>query len=100
MTFLLTDTFNPDNPIAWVQWGGVVGVLLLLVVGFLKGWIVSGRTYQAEVDRRTQVEADNQEQVIFFRDQVMPLLTRTQDVLTKTLEERAWDERLQKRRPS
>lgn len=41
-----------DPLIDWLTRGGAVGVLAFIVVGFVKGWIVSGRAYdQARQDR-------------------------------------------------
>src|SRR4051812_9773498 len=93
-----TPTSAPDSVATWGFTGGATTVLLAVVLGFLKGWIVPGWIHRQEVTKREALEVESQEQVLFFRDQVMPLLTRTQDVLSKTLEERAWDERAQRKR--
>lgn len=81
----------------WFQAGGVVALLSLLVWALISGRLVSGSLHRSQIEERdrriSQLEAENRDQTIFLRDQAAPLLTRTQDVLVKILEERAWDER-------
>lgn len=93
-------TNNTDPIIQWVQAGGTGGLIVglaWLVLAFVRGWIVSGASHRAEVELlRTELDQsreETREQTLFLRDQASPLLARTQDVLVKVLEERAWDER-------
>lgn len=91
------------------QWGSAVGALSLIVVGLLRGWMIPGVTHEREIAALTnritvldaeKVERDKQikDQNEFMRDQLVPLTTRVHEVLTKLLEERAWDERMQRER--
>lgn len=97
-----TDPLVPDSPLSWVQSLGVLGMALFAISAFIREWIVVGSTHRRELAakdaRITALEAESKEQTLFIRDQMMPALTRTQDVVTKILEERAWDERAQRRR--
>ncbi len=100
----LADTIPLDSTLpAWSQAVGVTVLLTLLVAGFIRGWLVSGPAHRSELaerDRRIEtLEAENREQTIFLRDQMAPLLARSQDVLVKILEERAWDERQRHQSP-
>lgn len=46
MIRLLADTTSPEW--TWLTQGGAVGILAAAVIGFVRGWIVSGKQY-AEV---------------------------------------------------
>lgn len=82
---------TPDTPISWITSGGMIGLLGFLVVAFLQEWIVPGSRYRKS-------EAELAELQRFLREEAVPLLARVQDVLVRHLEDRAWDERLQRRR--
>lgn len=102
---------DPTSGWQAIQAGGTAGLILVLgyaVLAFVRGWVVAGRTHERELaskdllitqkDARIQrLEDEAKEQALFFRDQAIPALTRTQDVMVKSLEERAWQER--SRRP-
>ena len=99
LSVLADNSFTPDSPLAWFQTGGAVGLLLFLVLGFIRGWVAPSWVTD-EKDRRIQeLEAEVAETRLFIRDQLMPLLTRTQDVLAKQLEEQAWTERRRRENP-
>lgn len=80
---------NPDTPTSILA--AVVFLGTLIVTGLLVALRVVWRAYQKS-------EAENGELRVFMREQMVPLLTRVNDVVVKILEERAWDERLQHRR--
>lgn len=91
---------NGVDPVTIIQAGGTGGLIVALVyavLAFIRGWVVPGRRHDEEMAKKeAEVAAKDKElrdAQTFVRDQLMPLLTRTQDVLTKTLEERAWEER-------
>lgn len=80
---------NPDTPTSILA--AVIALGTLIVLGLLYALRVLWKQYQ-------KAEAENGELRVFMRDQMVPLLTRVNDVVVKILEERAWDERLQHRR--
>ena len=47
MEFLLADTLNPSSIFDYVQWGGIIGLLLLFIVALQRKWIVMGWQYKA-----------------------------------------------------
>ena len=94
-----------SDPTSIISAGGTAGLILALVyavVAYTRGWVVPGRRYDAEIARRdadiAAKDAELRQTRDFIRDQLVPLLTRTQDVLGKTLEERAWDDRARRQR--
>jgi len=48
MVSFLADSLNPQTPIDFIQWGGIVGLLQFAVVAFLKEWIVPGSRLREE----------------------------------------------------
>jgi hypothetical protein len=76
----------PDTPLSWITSGGIVGLLAFMVVAFLREWIVPGDRYRESQRELAEVQR-------FMRDEAIPLLSRVQEVLARTLEERAWDDR-------
>lgn len=85
-----TPNLNPaDTPTSILA--AVIGLGTLIVGGLLVALRVVWRAYQKS-------ESENGELRTFMRDQMVPLLTRVNDVVVRILEERAWDERLQHRR--
>lgn len=102
LLFAQTDPLVPDSPLSWVQSLGVLGFALFAITAFLREWVVPGPTHRRELEARdariAALEGENREMSLFMRDQMMPALTRTQDVVAKILEEQAWNERAQRRR--
>lgn len=43
----ISDTLNPTTIQDFIQWGGVVGLLLLFVFALSKKWVVMGWQYKA-----------------------------------------------------
>jgi len=77
---------TPDSPISWITSGGVIGLLCFIVLMLSTDRWVTGRRY-------TELQEELKEVQRFMRDEAIPLLSRVQDVLERTLEERAWTER-------
>jgi len=46
VTFLLAAATTGDPLLDWLAQAGMGGVLALVVVGFIRGWIVSGSSYK------------------------------------------------------
>lgn len=80
---------NTDTPTSILA--AVIALGTLIVVGLMVALRTIWKQYQ-------KAESENAELRVFMRDQMVPLLTRVNDVVVKILEERAWDERLQHRR--
>lgn len=89
----LADSLTPDGWPQWVTSTGMVGLLTFGIAAFVRGWIVPSWVLKAKDEEIAAKDAELTEARLFIRDQMMPLLTRTQDVLAKTLEEQAWAER-------
>jgi uncharacterized protein YneF (UPF0154 family) len=89
--WLLAQSFqaNPDTPTSILA--AVIALGTLIVLGLLFAVRVLWKQLQ-------KADVENDELRVFMRDQMVPLLTRVNDVVVKTLQERAWDERLQHRR--
>lgn len=64
----------------WAQYG----VLGLVVVALLMGWLVPGRYFDREVRRGDRLEAENERLRHQVEDRVIPLLTRAMDVLDRS----------------
>lgn len=79
----------------WFQAAGVVSILTLGLISFIRGWLVSGSFHRQQIedlDKRIEMlERDLREQTQFMRDQAVPLLTRNVDVLAKVLEEQTYE---------
>lgn len=100
MTFIADNTTALPDWVSIVQAGGTAGLTLALLLGlyaFMTGKVVSGAAHQREIDAKDReiaaLRTEQTEARLFIRDSMMPVLTRTQDVLAKSLEERAWQER-------
>lgn len=46
--------------VTFVNWGGVVGVLVLAVLAFWRGWIVRASEYDKVVKQVERLQGDNQ----------------------------------------
>jgi hypothetical protein len=76
----------PDSPYAWITSGGVIGLLVFANLAWLREWIVPG-------SRCKELQQELLDVQKFMQTEAIPLLSRVQEVLAKTLEERTWDER-------
>jgi hypothetical protein len=47
MINLLADALAPQNTFDYIQWGGIVGILLFFIVALQRKWIVMGWQYRA-----------------------------------------------------
>lgn len=87
---------QPDSWVSAVQAGGTAGLiafLLLTVVAFLRGWVISGSSHRESITalekELSEQKAENREQRLFLRDQAAPLLDRNARILEKVVEA-AW----------
>lgn len=82
---ILVATDVPADLSAWLI-GTPVTVLAFLVIAFIQGWVVPGRTHQRALDRNDKQAAEIRElhgMVTETMAQVLPTLTRTTDLLTR-----------------
>lgn len=92
----LADSATVDPTDTWVQivqtggTAGLIAFLVLTVLAFVKGWVVSGWLHRSETSRLEKVieekEAENREQRQFLRDQAAPLLDRNARILERIVE--------------
>lgn len=100
MHLLLTEDLPSNLGSPWAAYGGVASCLGMALTAFLRGWVVTGRTLDEMRQRAERAEQESKQQAEFLRDSAMPVLTRTQDLLVKMIEERSWDERNRRNPPS
>ncbi len=70
----------PAGLAEWLQFG----VLGLVVMGMLVGWIVPGRVYDREQQRADRLEQENARLRHHNEDKIVPLLVRVMDVLDRS----------------
>lgn len=74
---LLAQAAGAPGVVEWLQYG----VLGLVVVAIILGWLVPGRTYEREVKRADRLEEENERLREHNEQRVVPLLTRAMDLL-------------------
>jgi len=61
----------------------LIGVLVFLVIAFIRGWIVPGWTYKERDEEADHVRDQRDALVSQFHDDVIPALVRSTDALEK-----------------
>lgn len=67
----------------------LVGLLVGLVVAFIRGWIVPGWAYKERDDEVTHIRGQRDAMIAQFHESVIPAMVRSTDALeraTRTLE--------------
>lgn len=67
------------GPVEWLQYG----VLGLVVLSLIIGWLVPGRIYDRAVKRAERLEEENERLRERMEERVIPLLTRVMDLLNR-----------------
>lgn len=68
-----------QSVVEWLRFG----VLGLVVLSMIVGWLVPGRIYDRAIQRAERLEEENQRLRERLEEQVIPLLTRVMDVLDR-----------------
>lgn len=56
---LLSDALNPTTIFDWIQSGGIIGLLIVVILGGARRWWVFGWQYRELQDRCDKIETSN-----------------------------------------
>lgn len=81
----LLQTAQPTDLFGWLT-GSAVTVLAVVVVGFLKRWIVTGAELANAIARAEKAEAKADALNAYIQDRMLPTMVRVSDVLARGVE--------------
>lgn len=76
------------SPTDWIQYG----VLGLVVLSIIVGWLTPGRQTEREASRADRLEQENQRLRQHTEDKVIPLLVRAMDLLERIQPTNHWQD--------
>lgn len=78
--------FNASDPTTWIGAGGVAGAVMFVIFIFVKGWVVPGYIYTAEVEASKKKDERAQQVVDAWQNTIIPALMNSTQAHDKTLE--------------